>query len=111
MSQYTAIYTRTVKAAAALTAHRFVTAAGAVPAAGANVLGAVNADTPSGGLAPVVVLGTAIVEAGEEIALGAAVETANTGKALTKDTGVTVGRALQAATGDGHKIEVLLIAN
>lgn len=111
MSKYHPSFVRTVTAAAALTSNRFVTYAGAVPAAGASVLGVANSDAASGEDVPVIVRDTAIVEAGEEIALGAAVETSNTGKALTKDTGVTVGRALQAATGDGHKIEVMLLPN
>lgn len=105
------LLTLSIPAAAALTARRFVTHTGAVPAAGANVAGATCTDAASGALVAVDVLGTTIVEASAAIAKGAAIETTNTGKAVTKDTGITVARALQAAAADGDLIEVLLIPN
>ncbi len=111
MSQFSPVYTRNVKAAANLSANRFVTFAGTVPTAGGNVLGVNNQAATSGEFTSVTVLGSAIVEAGAEITANALVETTNTGKAIPKDTGVAVGRAMQAAVGDGHKIEVLLIQN
>lgn len=104
--------TLSVAAAAALSANRFVTATGAVPAAGANVLGVTRTSAGAAGdLVPVDADGTALVEAGAAIAAGAAVETDASGKALTKNTGATVARALQAATAAGQLIEVRLIPN
>lgn len=111
MSQYRAILTLPILAAVALTAHRFVTPTGGVPAAGANTLGVTNADAASGEQAPIIYLGTAIVEASDAIAAGAAIETTGDGRAVTKSTGVAVARALQAATAAGQFIEVALIPN
>lgn len=101
----------TVTAAAALTEHRFVTTAGAVPAAGANTLGVTQTDAASGAGVAVDVLGTTLVEASAAIAAGAAIETTATGTAVTKTTGWVVGRALSAASAAGELIEVLLIPN
>lgn len=110
-TQSISLLTLTLTAAAALTANRFVTHAGAVPAAGANVVGVTRSAAASGYATPVDVIGTAIVEASAAIAVGAAIETTNDGRAVTWSTGVTVARALQAATAAGDLIEVLLIAN
>lgn len=110
-AQSISLLTLSLTAAAALTANRFVTHAGAVPAAGANVAGVNRSTVASGAITPVDVIGTAVVEASAAIALGAAIETTATGKAVTKTTGATVARALQAAAADGDLIEVLLIAN
>lgn len=109
--QSISLLTLTIIAAAALTEDRFVSATGGVPAAGANTLGVTRSDVESGKPAPVDILGTAIVEASAAIAQYAAIETTNDGRAVTKTTGVTVARALQAAAAAGDKIEVLLIAN
>lgn len=106
-----AILTLPVTAAAALTSRRFVTAVGAVPAAGANVLGVTQTDAASGALVAVDALGTALVEASAAISAGASIETTATGSAVTKSTGITVARALTAATVAGQAIEVLLIPN
>lgn len=102
----------TVVASATLTAERFVTAAGAVPAADANVLGVVRQAAVSGERVTVDVLGTAIVEAGAAISAGATLKVDAAGKAITWVTsGAKVALALQAATGAGDFIEVLLIQN
>lgn len=101
----------TVTAAAALSAHRGVTVAGAVPAAGANVLGFTRTAAASGDLVPVDADGTVLAEAGAAIALGAAVEVDAQGRVITRTTGATVGRALAAATAAGQVIEVRFIAN
>lgn len=110
-NQYRPAQTLSVLATAALTANRFVTAAGAVPAASGNALGVALADAASATQVPVVVLGTAVVTAGAAIANGVAVEVGTAGKAITKATGIAVGRALQAASGDGDSIEINLIPN
>lgn len=106
------VYTRTVVAAAALSANRFVTAVGAVPAANANTVGVTRTSAgASGDLVPVDVLGTTMVEASAAISAGAALATTNDGRAVTYSTGATVARALTAATDAGQLIEVLLIPN
>lgn len=98
----------TVKAAAALTAHRFATLAGAVPAAGAGFVGVTRTAAASGEYVACDVAGVAIVEVGAAVALGALVETNNAGKAITRTSGVALGRALEAGAADGAKITVLL---
>lgn len=111
MSQNISLLTLSVLAAAAITAERFTTATGTVPAAGANALGVAKSNAAIGETYPVEVVGTAVVTAGAAIAAGAAVEVGTAGKAITKASGATVGRALNAASADGDRIEVLLIAN
>lgn len=103
-----ALLSHTVTAAAALTAHRFTTLAGAVPAANAGGLGVTRTAAASGARVTLDVVGTAVVEASAGITAGAAVATTNVGKAVTHSTGVIAGYALQTAGGDGDLIEVLL---
>lgn len=112
MDGYHDTLTISIKAAAAITANRFITAAGAVPANEANVVGVARAKAAANELVPVQVLGVAEVEASEAIAVGAAVETTGAGKAAAQDgAGKTVGRALSAASADGDVIQVFLIPN
>ena len=106
-----ALLTLTVTAAAALTQNRCVTTGGAVPAAGAAVLGVLRSSAASGQLVPVDVLGTAIAEAGAAIAVGAALEVDNQGRVITRNTGATVGRTLAAAAAAGDVIEIRFIPN
>ena len=101
----------TVTASAALTQNRAVNIAGAVPAAGATSLGIAQTGGAIGDLVPVNVSGTAVATAGAAIAKGAAVEVGTDGKVITKDTGITIGRALAAAAADGDQVEILLIGN
>jgi hypothetical protein len=107
----TSLLTLSLVAAAALTANRFVTAAGGVPSANGNAVGVTRAGAVSGELVPVDVIGTSMVEASAAIAAGVAVASTNDGRAVTFSTGVTVARALTPATAAGQLIEVLLIAN
>ena len=109
--QYRDILTLPVLAAAALTACRFVSPTGALPTAGGNALGVALSDIASGDTGSVITLGTAPVEASAAIAKGAAVEVIADGRIVTNTSGVTVARALQAATAAGQIIEVLLVAN
>lgn len=111
MTQKISLLSLSVLATAALTAERFVTATGAVPAALGNAIGVANADAAIGELTPVDVLGTTIVIAEAAVAVGAALEVGAAGGARTKTTGVTVARALQAAAAANDRIEILLIAN
>lgn len=111
MSQKISMLALSVLAVAALTAERFVTAAGAVATAAGNAIGVASTDAAIGDLCPVDVLGTAVVTAGAAIAKGAHVEVGAAGKAVTLAAGKAVGVALEAAAADGDRIEVLLIPN
>lgn len=88
-----------------------VTAAGALASAAGNALGFTETGGVTGARVPVIAGGTAIATAAGAIALGAAVEVAASGQVTTKSAGITVGRALTAATTAGDLIEVLVIAN
>lgn len=101
----------TVVATAALTQFRAVSFAGAVPAAAANQLGVAQNSGAIGDSVPVVILGTAIGEAGAAITAGSLLETNASGQYITRSAGAIVGRALTAATAAGDQIEVLLIPN
>lgn len=107
--QSTSLLALTITASATLTAERFVTFAGAVPAADAYVLGVVRQSAVSGDKVTVDVHGTAIVEAGAAITAGATLKVDSSGRVITWATsGARVGIALQAASGSGQFIEVLL---
>lgn len=100
-----------VIATAALTQFRAVTVAGAQAGAAANSLGFAQQGGAIGDAVPVVVLGTAIAEAGAAIAVGALIELDASGRAITRSAGAIVGRALTAAAAAGDQIEALLIPN
>ncbi len=100
--------TMSVLAAAALTKHRFVTAAGAVPASGAFCPGVANANYDAGEQAGLDFAGIVVVESGAAVAADAAVQTDASGRAITLAAGVNQGRALDAATGAGEFIRVKL---
>lgn len=97
-----------IVAAAALTARRFVTPGGAVPAAGAWCPGVANADYAAGETAGVVTHGVELVEAGGAVAVGAAVQTDASGRAITLSAGIGLGRKLDEATAAGDFIRVKL---
>jgi hypothetical protein len=105
------LLTLTLAATATLSANRFVTSVGAVPAAAAAVIGVTRSAAVSGDLIAVDALGTAMVEASAAIAAGAAVATTADGRAVTYATGSKVGIALTAAAAAGSLIEVMLIPN
>lgn len=109
--QSTPILTLSVIAVAALAADRFVTPAGAVPAAGATALGVGRTSAAIGERQPVDVLGTAIVETGGAIAANALVETDAQGRAVTQAAGVVLARLApgEVATAAGQFVEVLLL--
>lgn len=109
--QNTPILKLPMKASAAVAARRFVTAAGAQAGAGANALGVSEYAAASGEMFPAVALGTAIVEAGAAFSAGAALQADADGKAITKDAGATVARALQAASAAGDLVEIIIIPN
>ena len=112
MSGNKSTLTLTVTAAVALAACRFVTQAGAYPAAGAAAFGVTSSSAEAAGdLVPVDVQGTAIAEAGAAITLDAPLMVDATGRVvpLTVGSKSPVGRAMQAATAAGQQIEILLV--
>ena len=80
------------------------------PSAGGGVIG-VRQNRPKADKATTIVnSGISIVEAGGAITAGDLVQTNATGQAIVSASGkLTVGRALESATGDGIQIAVLLV--
>lgn len=105
------LLTLSVVATAALTQNRAVTAAGALPAAGARCIGFADYAGAVGDRVSVGALGTVVAEAGAAFAVGTALELDALGRVITKATGVTVGHALAAAAAAGQMVEILLIPN
>ena len=106
------ILTLTAIAAASVADNRFIKTDGTYPTAGGLPLGVTRCDGSTGDPIPVDVLGTTVVEAGAAIAIDATLMVTATGKAITHDGDGdkhAVGRALEASTGDGSLIEILLI--
>lgn len=101
----------TIIAAAALTAQRFVTALGAVPAAGANVLGVTSTDAAIGDPVTVDTLGVVTVESGAACTAGGLGQTDASGRVIDKAAGATVCRILDAATAAGQMVRVVPIPN
>jgi hypothetical protein len=100
--------TMSVLAAAALTAHRFTTSAGAVPAAGVWCPGVAADAFDAGEQASLVTHGIKTVESGAAVTLDAEVQTDASGRAIDKAAGIGLGRALDAATAAGEFIRVKL---
>lgn len=113
MSQQSiALLTLTLAATGTIVANRLVTPAGAQTGADGVAIGVANTAAVSGDKFPVVAQGTAVVEAGAAIAAGATLKSDASGRAITWATsGAKVGFALEAATGAGQMIEVLLLPN
>lgn len=110
--QFKPLLPLTVAATGTISANRFVTPAGAQAGADANTLGVTRTAAVSGDKITVDALGTAVVESGAAISAGASLKTDSSGRAITWATsGAKVGIALEAATGSGQFIEVLLIPN
>ena len=104
-----ALLTLTVAAAGAVASNRFITAAGAYPSAAAKAIGVTRtAATAAGELLPVDALGTALAEAAGAFAKDDALELNGTGRVVVRTSGVGVARALEASTGAGVLVEVLL---
>lgn len=110
--QKTPILTLTAIAAAALAAERFITASGAYPTARQGAWGATTTSANTGEVVAVDVLGTTIATAGAAFAKDASLAIGTSGKAVAAEAGdVIVARALEAATGDGARVQVFLIPN
>ena len=106
------LLTLTVAAAGALAASRFITQAGAYPAAGAAAFGVTRTSAAAAGdLVPTDVLGTAIVETGAAVTKDAALMVDATGRVvpLTVGSKSPVAKAMEAAGAAGAFIEVLLV--
>jgi len=110
MSQEYIILPLTVEATAVVLADRCVDQDGGYATAAAACFGVTTEDVNAiGDLTTVAVMGTKIMTASAAIAKDAYVEVVGAeGKIVTKTSGVTIGRTLQAASADGDKIEVLL---
>lgn len=105
------LFTLTIPAAAALVAaNRFVTKAGAYPAAGAAAFGVTDTAVNAVGDAVAVdVIGTTKITAGAAFADGADLKTDATGRAIAQaGAGTILATALSAATAEGQIVEVLL---
>ena len=110
--QATPVLALPVTLSGTVAANRFVTPAGAQAGADANTLGVARSAGVSGEKITADVLGTAVVEAGAAISAGATVKADSSGRAITWATsGAKIGLALQAASGAGVFIEVLLVPN
>lgn len=105
------ILTLTLIATTPIVAERFVTAAGAPAPAGGNAIGASESIAAIGERFPAIALGTAIVTAGGAFANGDYVQVGPDAKAIKQAAGVAVAVALQAATADGDRVEVMLLSN
>ncbi|WP_241085740.1 DUF2190 family protein [Candidatus Vondammii sp. HM_W22] len=103
MSQSIPLLTLTVIAAGALTANRFVGHDSDVAAAAGNTLGVARNAATIGDSAAVDILGTAIVEASDAIAAGASIEVDATARAVTRSSGVTIGRLVKAPGQPGSR--------
>lgn len=102
----------TVAATAALLSRRAVNQSGAYPAAGGLAFGVTRSDAAIGDLTPVTIDGTEIAEAGAAFAKDVPLMVGIAGKLVAHDGDGdkhAVGRSLEAATGDGAFVEVLLV--
>lgn len=95
----------TIVATEAITKRRLVGVDGTHTAAAAKV-GVALFDTDSGDNISVGVAPIEAVEAGDAVSAGDALEADSSGRAITKSSGVTVGRALDAASAAGDIIRM-----
>jgi hypothetical protein len=111
-TQKITVLTLTIKSTGAIAKKRAVTYAGAQAGAAVAILGIADyGATAAGEYVTVDVQGTSIATSGAAVALGAALETDASGRLVTKSAGVTVARALEAATAADQNFEVLLLSN
>lgn len=111
MTEYQNLIITIDAAAANLKRCRFVTGAGAYPAAKALALGVVHEDVDTGDRLPAAVNGVVLVESGAAVTLTngmAKIETDATGRAVPFTDGVVLGIAIDAATAAGQFIRVKL---
>ena len=111
MTQKISLLTLAVTAAVALEAERAVTADGNYAPAGGNAFGVTNTKGAIGDRVPTDVLGTTVATAGAAFDAHDYLEVGSAGKLVAQDEGTAVAQALQAATADGDRVEVLVIQN
>lgn len=109
MNQKHVLYTLSVAAAAAFNADLAVGFDGNLAGAGLAMKGIADVDAEAGVLLTVDVMGTSVCTAGAAFAKDVELEVGAGGKLVAKTTGIVVARSLEAATGDGDKVEVLLL--
>lgn len=114
MAQENPILTKTVIAGGAIEPHRFVQTSGSVAtAATQKLMGVMALDTAVAAdqATPVIVDGSAIIEASAAISVGDYVTATTAGKAIATTTAGNVvrGVALDEATEDGDLIEIKLV--
>jgi hypothetical protein len=100
-----------LKLTATVEEYTFVDLTGAPATAGAYAFGLADQGGVSGDTIKTNILGTARMVAGAAIAKGALIEVGANARGVTKNAGVTVARALEAAAGAGSVIEVLQLPN
>lgn len=113
MSQSHPLYTGSIAVQQVTAAGLCVGYDGKLPSAGGAVFGClVQACTTAGQVLPAARLGTCVATAAAAIAAGALVAVDATGKVVTQaDTAIGIGRALEAATASGDRIEVWLLTH
>ena len=111
-TQNVSVLALTIPLTGTVAANRFVTALGAQTGADGNSIGVARSSGVSGDKITVDLDGTAIVEAGAAITVGATIKSDASGRAIPWATsGARVAIALEAATAAGQLVEVLLIDN
>lgn len=88
--------------------NRFISFLGGYGASGSKSLGVSNADTDLGEMIPVTAKGIALVESGDAISLGRAVQSSTSGTVITQDAGPLEGYAMDEAVSAGDLIRILL---
>ncbi|KIC38153.1 hypothetical protein RA27_20525 [Ruegeria sp. ANG-R] len=91
-----------------VSAHRFVTVAGAQAGDGDAVLGVSHNDEVSGRAVAVDVIGVRDMIAGAAIAQGVEVQSDANGQPITRAAGTAAGRALTAAANPGDIVKILI---
>lgn len=102
------LLTMTIAAATLIAGNRFVTLAGAYPDAGGTAFGVSDTDADDGDVLAVDVIGTSKITSGGAFAIGDLLESDATGRAVIDAGGTVLAQALQAASGEGQTVEVLL---
>lgn len=88
---------------------RFINFSGTFGASGTKSLGVVNADTDQNEMTPVTVKGIAVVQAGDIIPLGSAIEAFDDGTAIPRTSGPLEGYAMDASSAAYQLIRILLV--
>jgi hypothetical protein len=110
MQSHNSLSARTVIASEAVACRTFAGYTGATATPGDGALGSFRNDAKIGEAVAVEFLGTVIVIAGEAIENGALVEVGADGQAVTRTTGIAVGRVIGGgASAAGDRIEVFMI--